>query len=56
LAGLPQQDHLLQAAEQARQAGDDQGVQGRRQPAMRFGRQGGGAHCTDLLGQGGCFQ
>ncbi|MCC6718681.1 MAG: hypothetical protein IT555_12420 [Acetobacteraceae bacterium] len=53
LAGLPELDELFQPAEQPGEAGDDHGVQGRRQPAMRVVRRDGGAHAGDLISQRG---
>ena len=52
-AGLPEQDQLLQSAEQANEAGDDQGVQRIRQPAGRVVRLGGDAQAGELGGQEG---
>jgi len=43
-AGLPEQDELFQVAEQAREAGHDEGVQGRGQPGWCLVGLGGGAH------------
>ncbi|MCC6720388.1 MAG: hypothetical protein IT555_21130 [Acetobacteraceae bacterium] len=50
LAGLPQQDDLLQPAEEAGEAGHDEGAQG---PDPRLVRFGGVAQGGELLGQGG---
>ena len=52
LAGLPEQDELFQAGEQAREAGRDEGVQGRGQPGLRLVGLGGGAQTGELVGQG----
>ncbi len=55
LAVVPGQDHVFEAAEQADQARDDQGVQGIGQPCgCRLGRQG-GAEAGDLVDQRGRF-
>lgn len=53
LAGLPEEDELLDAAEQAGEAGDDEGVQGGHHPAMGDLVQGFGADAGDLAGQWG---
>ena len=51
--GLPEQEHLLQAAENAHQAGDDQRVDGRRQPDTLLLRLRIGAQAGDLVAQEG---
>ena len=56
LAGPPEGEHLFQAGEQARQGGEDEGVQRRNHPGagglvIGLGAQAGG-DAGDVLGQG----
>ena len=51
-AGLPEQDELLKAAEQAREGCHDKGVEGGRQPAVLLLRLGGVAQGGEGSGQG----
>ena len=53
LAGLPLLDEVLQPAENAHQAGDDQGVQRRRHPDMPPLCGASGTQAGELLAQGG---
>ena len=53
VAGLPELEELLQAAEDARQEGGDQGVHGLRQPGTRSLRPEGGVELGQLVGQRG---
>ena len=53
LAGLPEQDHLLQAAEEAGEAGHDEGVQCGGQPSPCLVRLRCGAQAGQLAGEGG---
>ena len=55
LAGLPEQEDLLQAVEDAREDGGDQGVQGGGQPSPISPRRGGScfAQAGDLSAEGG---
>ena len=50
---MPQQHELLQAAENARQAGHDQSVHGRRYPSPFWDGCRGGAKGGELAGQTG---
>ena len=53
--GLPEQEDLFEPAEDARQEGQDQRVQGSGQPSAIRPRRGGegGAQASKLVGQGG---
>ena len=52
-ARLPEQEHPLQAAEQAQQNGRDQGLHRRGNPGARLLRLGGDAQAGELVAQGG---
>ena len=52
-ARLPEQKHLLQAAEQAHQNGRDQGLHRRGNPGARLLRLGGDAQARELVAEGG---
>ena len=51
-AGLPEQEELFEAGEDAREDGGDQGMQGGGQnPGVSVGGGGGGAQASELVGQ-----
>jgi len=53
VAGLPEEDKILQAGKQAGEAGHYHGVQGRRQPERGLACRGGGAQAGELVGHEG---
>ena len=54
-AGLPEQEDLFEAAEDAGEDGGDQGAQGGGQECgVSVGGGGDGAQASELVGQGGC--
>ena len=55
LAGLPELEDLLEAGENAAEGGDDEGVDGGRNPGALLLCQHGAVQAGDLVAEGGCM-